>query len=148
MKEISLTQGKFTAVDDDDFDHLNQFRWVYHNQGYAARWLNDKRRWSLMHREILGVDDDLDGDHINHNRLDNQRCNLRTATRSQNIQNSSKRVNTSSNFKGVSWHKNIKKWQAYIGKISLGYYENPIDAALAYDAKAKEIFGDFACLNF
>ena len=90
-------------------------------------------------------------DHINHDGLDNRRCNLRLATPAQNQQHSRKRAGTSSRHKGVSFHKGTGRWQAYIrvgGKrLSLGYYESERDATRAYNAEAALRFGDYAVLN-
>ncbi len=93
----------------------------------------------------------MDVDHINGNRLDNRKCNLRLATRSQNLQNSRKRTGCSSRFKGVNWLGQNKRWRARIkvfGKeIALGCFISELEAAEAYNKAAKEHFGDFAKLN-
>ena len=77
---------------------------------------------------------------------------MRIATHQQNAQNRRGNVGTSSRFKGVCWHKKYGKWQASIThngrNIYLGLFTDEIDAAMAYDAKARELFGDFACCNF
>lgn len=88
-------------------------------------------------------------DHINHNGLDNRRSNLRPATKSQNSANSIRRVfGKSSTFRGVGWREHAGKWVARIAKRHLGYFETETDAARAYDAAAREAFGEFASLNF
>ena len=159
MAQIRLTQGKYAIVDDEYFDRLNGFKWCAHKNRktyYAVR--NSKRQkgrrtFICMHREILGLktSDGKDTDHINGNGLDNRRVNLRPCTPSQNQHNRRSFCGTSK-YKGVSWHKRDKKWQAYIrlnGKlIHLGLFDSEIEAARAYDIKAKELFGEFAHLNF
>jgi hypothetical protein len=101
-----------------------------------------------MHRLFAGAPG-MDVDHINGNGLDNRRCNLRPATRSQNNMNRAKRRGVSK-FKGVSPKRG--KWRAYLktGKKqhNLGVFESEYDAARAYDVKAKEMFGEFARVNF
>ena len=91
-------------------------------------------------------------DHINHNGLDNRRCNLRVATHSENMRNRKPQLGTSSKFKGVCWMKKVNKWQVSIRynkvKLHLGLYSNEIKAAKAYDGVAKELHGEFARLNF
>ena len=96
-------------------------------------------------------------DHINGIRDDNRIENLRECTRSQNSANAPKRKSydgkiTSSKYKGVYWYKRYQKWKAQIGKdgkmIHLGYFDSERDAAKAYDSKAKELFGEFAAVNF
>ena len=87
----------------------------------------------------------------NGNSLDNRRCNLRLCTNSQNQQNQTPQGG-SSEFKGVYWRKRDKKWCAGIGhngkQYYLGLFANEIDAARAYDAAARERFGDFSRANF
>jgi hypothetical protein len=106
-----------------------------------------------MHRFILGITNPkIKVDHRNRYELDNRRTNLRIPTNSQNGANANKcRHRTSSRFKGVSWHKRLRKWCAHIGVnrglIHLGYFTNELDAARSYDAAAREHFGEFAKFN-
>lgn len=154
MKKIKLTQNQFALVDNEDYEELSKYKWCaskLHYGGFIAIrgvWVNGKTINISMHRQIMNVPKGLDIDHKNHETLDNRRCNLRKATSSQNHMNSRKRKGCSSRFKGVSWHKLTRKWRAYIclnGKIChLGLFINEIDAAKAYDKKAKELFGEFA----
>lgn len=155
MKEIPLTQGKVALVDDEDYESLNAFKWHAANCNgayYAARsvWIGlGKQRYVLMHRELLNVSREVD--HINNDGLDNRRANLRPASRSQQNQNSRKRMECSSVFKGVYWNIPSKKWQAYIRvnhiRIHLGLFHCEKAAALAYDSAAVEAFGDYAKTN-
>ena len=157
MKKIELTQGKHALVDDADYDHLMQWKWsaamMAHNHRATRRHENSNET-IYMHREIMGFKkgDTRHVDHINHNPLDNRRINLRCCTRSQNLMNSIKRKGTSSVYKGVSWFNASRKWKAYI-KINtkqkyLGLFETETAAAVAYDTEAKELFGEYALLNF
>ena len=157
MKEIQLTQGKMAIVDDEDFEWLNTFNWYVSSNGYARRdkMINYKRFRYSMHREIMGLtsdDRDLEVDHINGNRLDNRRENLRVCTLKQNRQSQSKQKrNTTSKYKGVSFCKDRGNWKASIktnGKTKfLGRFKDEDQAARAYNEKAIELFGDFAKLN-
>lgn len=156
-KQVPLTQGKFALVDDEDFEWLSQHKWHLSQHGYAARGKHEgypKKTVGIlfMHRVILNAPSGTEVDHINGNRLDNRRSNLRLCTRRQNLQNSRKRDNSSSLYKGVYFDKSRNKWQAYIdgphGRIHLGRFSQETDAARAYDEKAKEVFGEFARLNF
>jgi hypothetical protein len=150
MKTIKLTLGKVAIVDNDDFDKLNQWKWNCVN-GYAARLVSrklGKRVMIYMHREILGTPDGMECDHINSNRLDNRKQNLRICNRSQNQANRSKSSNNTSGYKGVNWHKVNQKWRAKI-KINgrskyLGCFTDIEDAAKAYEKAAIEYFGEFA----
>lgn len=154
MKRIPLTQGKFAIVDDELFEWLNQWKWCAHknrNTYYAER---GGKGHIQMHREILGLTygDGKLSDHINHNGLDNRQSNIRICTNAENLQNQRPQKDKTSKYKGVRWSKVAEKWRAYIKKNKkwscLGYFANEIDAAKAYNRKAKELFGEFACPNF
>lgn len=155
MKKIDISTktypNKYTLVDDEDFDWINQWKW-YFSQGYARRMISKpKERMLGMHRVIMGDPEGFEIDHINHNTLDNRRKNLRLATKQQNRMNRTAYKKNKSGYKGVYWYAEKKKWLASIRfnkkSIYLGLYENKIDAALAYDQKAKELFCEFAYQN-
>jgi len=155
MKTIQLTQGKVALVDDADYEWLNQYKWHAikdHNTWYAVRGISRNGSYTTisMHRVILGLEpgDKRETDHKNHNGLDNRQDNIRICTHSQNQQNKSLQKNHSSQFKGVRWHKRCNKWQTQIGHKYLGLFTSEVEAAKAYDAAAKEYFGEFALLNF
>lgn len=94
----------------------------------------------------------LETDHIDHDKLNNQRHNLRVASKSQNNQNRKKRNGTSSKYKGLYRDNRRNRWVCKIKlnnkNIQLGYFENEIEAALMYDVAAKYFFKEFALLNF
>ena len=151
-KEIILTQGKVAIVDDDDFEWLSKFKW--HFKRYAARTNreNGKQINILMHREILNPPENYEIDHINGDKLDNRKTNLRICSHSQNEQNCPVRKNNRSGFKGVTWHKKAKKWGARIcingKKRRFGLHNSPEEAANAYDKAARKYFGEFARTNY
>lgn len=160
MKLIPLTQGQFAQVDDEDFDRLNTKKWQAHrrfNSGTYYAMSNIKvckNKWKSikMHRVILGMTDStILVDHKDFNGLNNQKSNLRIATRSQNAANRKPKPNCTSKFLGVSFHKARYKWRASIQKdkkiTSLGYFVSEIDAAKAYNEAAILIHGEFANLN-
>lgn len=157
MATIPLTQGKAALVDDDMVERLLVMgKWCLSNNGYAVRWCNVKRGITQMHRVILELAGfgiaGLDVDHRNGDRLDNRLENLRPSTRSQNKANSGCHTDNRSGYRGVSWETQTGKWRSQLtirgARINLGRFNNPIDAALAYDAAAREHFGDFARPNF
>ena len=153
MKEIQLTQGKVALVDDEDFEWLNQWRWLYVSVGYAARMSGtEKRKMIYMHTMILNTPKGMEGDHINADKLDNRRLNLRNCSHAENNQNNRLRSNNTSGYKGVSRTKSGLKWRAYIKynykRKHLGEFDNIEDAARAYDAEAIKLFGEFAHSNF
>ena len=139
--------GKFAIVDDDDYEELSKHKWHWCS-GYAARPLDGKRRF--MHRIVNNTPNNLDTDHINRDRLDNRKCNLRSCTSSQNLMNKGKCKGKSSIYKGVIF-SNKHKWRARIvfnnKSIHLGEFITQKEAALAYNKAAKRYYGEFANLN-
>lgn len=153
FRRIPLTRGKFAIVDPEDYNLLSRCKWCAvkdSNTYYAVRSRQNKQ--IRMHREIMKVPKHLVCDHINHNGLDNRKNNLRICTKQQNTHNQKPRKTGTSKYKGVDWNKRQRKWRARIYYESrchyLGYFNNEIDAAKAYDKKARELFKEFACLNF
>lgn len=145
-KSIPLTQGQAALVDDDLFDELNKHKWCFDGR-YAQR--KEGKKTIRMHRVIL---ESPQVDHIDGNRLNNQRSNLRACNHTQNQMNREKSKGLSSLYKGVSWHKQTEKWRARIqtseGNLYLGLFESEVEAAQVYDEAAKQHFGQFARLNF
>ena len=161
MKEIQLSQGrncgnkgKYVAlVDDEDFENINKHKWNVMKRGktlYTQRHITvDGKRTTIgIHNAVLN------GkwiDHIDHDGLNNTRSNLRFCTRSENNMNQRKKNNCTSIYKGVYFSKNEKKWKSTIainGKnVHLGYFVSETEAAKAYNAKAIELFCEFANLN-
>lgn len=154
-KQIELTQNKFAAVDDIDFEYLSQWKWhafKHRHTFYAARngGVFPFRKKIFMHRVIMDTPDEMETDHKDGNGLNNTRKNLRVCTHTQNMRNTQNRSENKSGFVGVHWHQG--KWQALIdvdGKsIYLGRFSDPKEAAHAYDIAAKEYHGEFARTNF
>ena len=160
MAKIPLTQGQTALVDDEDLERLSQHKWYARrdrNTFYAGRHTprnpeTGKRHMILMHREVIGAQLGEEVDHVNGDGTDNRRANLRICNKAQNQMNRQKQCETSSKFKGVGWHKQHARWQARImhkgQHIHLGYSLDEIEAAEAYDDKAREMFGQYARLNF
>lgn len=147
MRKIKLTNGGHVFVDDDMFQSLKKWRWQKSQNGYAVRCGSRKDKTILMHRIIAGTPDGLCTDHINKNKLDNRRENLRSCTKAQNAINAKIQSNNISGYKGVSWSKDKKKWRSQIvfrqKAIHLGYYDDIRIAANAYNKKARELFAEF-----
>lgn len=154
--EIELSKGGVAIVDDDDYEWLSKYAWHPHQGGYAYRsHANGRNQTVLMHRAILqqhGVDlADVFVDHINRNKLDNRKCNLRTCNTRQNGQNRDKTCRNQSGYKGVDWVQKDGFWRAKIranGKLlNIGYFDTALDAAIAYNHAAAEHFKAFAVFN-
>lgn len=113
MKRIKLTQNKYALVDSQDFEYLNQWKWCYDkSNGYAHR-KNGKEK-IYMHRLINETPEGFFTDHINRNKLDNRRSNLRSVTARENSLNISFQKNNTSGYKGIYWSQNRSKWIAQI----------------------------------
>lgn len=148
MKKIKLTQNKYALIDDEDFDRVNQYKW------HAVRSKNKitfyaRRENQFLHQFILGS---TGIDHKNGNGLDNQKSNLRKATKSQNQCNRGKNKNNTTGYKGVKFDKPRNKFRARIcinnKTIFLGRFDTSEQAAKAYNEAAKIHHGEFAVLNF
>jgi hypothetical protein len=160
FRRIFLGEGIYTIVDEDVFYRLSHYKWHLKgckaNKFYAIADVKigpGRTRVVSLHREIMNNPKGFIVDHLNNNSLDNRKDNLRPATRSQNRQNAPKRKkNASSQFLGVSFHKEEKKYRARISikgkRIHLGKFDNEIDAAKAYDAAARKYYGEHARVNF
>jgi len=163
--KIELTQNKYCVVDPIDYD-LSNVKWCAIKQGKTlVRYravrkgvVDSYYKTIIMHRvimeRVLGrpLLHNEQIDHVNHDTLDNRRSNLRLVSNAQNQMNRRKGPNCSSRYKGVTWDISKGMWMAQImhnQKHSfLGRYSTEEEAAEAYDQKAKQLFGDFAHLNF
>lgn len=127
--------------------------------GYYAVGCNNKMH--LVHRVcyelcVGAIPEGSKIDHVDRSPSNNRISNLRLASTAQNAMNKCHSSGSVSGFKGVSWKIDHAKWRACIEKqsagkrisIHIGYFATAEDAARAYDAKAKELFGEFALLNF
>jgi len=140
--------GEKIIVDTEDLPKVEEYNWCISGGGYAVRCINMKNVY--FHKQIIETKEGEWADHINRNKLDNRKCNLRSCTPSQNAFNRTPSHKTSK-YKGVSLSKKNNNWVAMIYKGKdvryLGSFENEIDAAKAYNEAAKELFGEFAYLN-
>jgi hypothetical protein len=158
MQQLLLTKGQFALVDDCYYEQILALgHWCYAHNHYAVLYRRDGERCTTRFLQrvcmelILGhpIPPQLQVDHINRDRLDNQRHNLRLATRSQNQANKGRQVNTSC-YKGVNANKG--KWEARIRfngrRVYLGRYSDALTAAMIYDAATRHFNQNFAGCNF
>ena len=129
-------------IDLEDVDRVKDIRWGYNNLNYIYN-----KKIGLLHRLIMNCPEDKVVDHINHNPLDNRKCNLRICTYSQNNMNKDIQSNNTSGYPGVYWSKTENKWYARIkinGKnICLGYYINKEDAIESKKQAEIKYFGEY-----
>ena len=144
-------------VDDEDYPELVKHKWCAHGKPphvYATRvdTSNGGRVYLRMHRVITGAVEGMVVDHRDHDGLNNTRDNLRVCKQGDNCKNVSVHKNATSKYLGVYFDKVHRKYRAQIQvnkkKVYMGLFMIEIDAAKAYDIKAKELFGEFANLNF
>ncbi len=159
MKEITLTNGMITQVDDSDFEYLSQFKWrgTFHHGVWRAemskKFNGKSHNW--MHRLIMNLEDpNLFVDHKDGDGLNNQKSNLRICTQPQNSRNRKANTGSSSKYVGVTKIINKKhgvSWCATIsvnGKmIQIGTFNTEEDAAVARDRESEKYNGEFVRLN-
>jgi hypothetical protein len=150
IKRIPLGHGQYAYVDAADYEWLSQWNWHLYGRGYAVR--SAKGKTIFMHREIMKPPKGMVVDHIDGNPRNCYRSNLRICTRTENARNRAKQAGASSQFKGVWWDRRVRKWCVAIQfehqDIWLGYHNDEVEAARAYDRAAVELFGVFARPNF
>jgi hypothetical protein len=158
VRQVPLTQGEVALVDDDDYPLAAPYKWHRATHGYAARWEPDavegwsRKRQVDMHHHIMGtIPGQVIWDHVNGNKADSRRCNLRRVTYSQNMINR-RRCGRTSRYRGVDWCSRLGKWRARIRTdrrlVHLGYLDSEVDAARLYDEGAILYHREFARVNF
>jgi hypothetical protein len=153
-KTIELSRGEIATVDDEDYEYLSQWKWSF-NGKYAFRnpMTNGKQQPTYMHRIIAKTPEGMVTDHINRDRLDNRKENLRAISQSENCLNKSIRSDNKSGFIGV--RKNGEKFTARVCKkigsktkeIYLGTFNTALEAAKAYDEQVVKVHGKLAATN-
>lgn len=148
-KFISLSRSKNTIVDDEDYDSLMQKKWYCSSIGYASRTSSNPRKEMPMHRAIMNCPEGMVVDHINGNKLDNRKINLRICTHKENIRNG--KGMSHKKYKGAYFSKERSKFYSKIKvnykSIHLGYFSTEEAAASAYNQAAIKYHGEFAKLN-
>jgi len=154
MKKLK-TYGKYgkgyVFIDGEDF-YLIKDKRLYANQWgsvYFNVYKHNKKKTTFLHRFLMKTPIGMDTDHINGNKEDNRRSNLRICTHAQNMRNIKKPITNTSGYKGVKLYN-----KKYLVTISIknknhyfGVYKTPIKAAKVYDKISKKLFGEFTRLN-
>lgn len=141
LRNIKKEIIDYAIVDADDYERVSKIRW-YKTEGYALTKCD--KLCSSMHKLILGAPPQGKViDHVNRNRLDNRKENLRFLTESQNAQNKPKKAD----YYGVSWCKSTQKYRGMFRQKQLGYFLDPLEAARAFDICAYQVYGETASTN-
>lgn len=150
MKTISVSYTEVAIIDDDDYWWACRVKWFLHH-GYVLTKRMVRGSAVYLHREVMHCPAGMVVDHINGDKLDNRKANLRITTKKRNCQNRGMSSKNTSGFKGVTLQKPSNKWLAQInidGRIQhLGSFNNPVSAAARYDEAALKLHGDFAKTN-
>lgn len=147
---LKLTNSsKTTLIDKEDYSLISKYKWCIDAWGYV---INTNRKRVKLHRIIMNAQKGQAVDHVSMDKLDNRKCNLRFATKSQNAMNTKVKSNNKTGYKGVSLSSMRKGYYAAYITINqkhkfLGHFRTPEEAAQAYDKAAKELFGEFARIS-
>jgi hypothetical protein len=129
----------YAIIDRDDIEEVSRWSWHLGSDGYAMRATRENRRTVVycLHRALLGLTtyDRVDVDHVNRERLDCRRANLRVVPKGANDQNKTSYKGSSSRFRGVTWSRTARKWVAQVmtkrKNHNLGYFDSEEEAAEA-----------------
>ncbi len=148
-----LISNKEVLIDKVDWEKLKHLRWHLDSNGYVRHTFSRNKVWGcrLMHRVIAGAPKGLEVDHINMNRQDNRRKNLRLVTRNQNQWNRTKYLSNTSGFKGVHWAPADKLWVARVQFMGKRYHAGSSKikevAAKAYNKLARRLHEEYVRPN-
>jgi hypothetical protein len=147
---IQLTQNKKTIIDKEDFFRIRPHNWCFDKTtGYAAARVNGKK--ISLHRFIILAPKGTLVDHVNLNKLDNRKENLRIVNATESARHTGMSKNNTSGYKGVTWSKREKKWHSQIfvnyRNINLGVFDDKKEAAKAYNEAAIKYHGIYTVLN-
>ena len=148
IEAIINISGIDVVIDSEDLEKIQTRAWQNSGNNYFKT--NYKNKNLYLHRFIMGEPEGFAIDHINHNKLDNRKSNLRICTRAENQWNRGLQKNNSSGYKGITFNKTKGKWQSYIKhnkkNVFVGHFNTPEEAYAAYCKAAKELHGEFARL--
>lgn len=145
MSELKLADGKIVLLDEEDYERLKDFKWCLSSKRYAGRFIvkNGKRTGIYMHRVIADPPKGMVVDHVNGNKLDNRRSNLRVCTQYQNVVKQTMNSRNTSGYRGVTYDATRNKWVAQTHKagkhIFIGRHETKEDAIKAHKSMFDKI---------
>jgi hypothetical protein len=162
--ELKTNNGYTYWIDDEDLSLISAYHWygytpkktkkdgrISHYSPFIQANIKEKGTTVRLHRLLLNDPVGVHIDHVDGDRCNNRKNNLRCCTRSQNNRNRIRHYTNTSGFKGVTWHARAKKWQAQLsktkGKSYIGLFNTKEEAATAYNKAALEWHGEFAKLN-
>ncbi len=158
MKKIKLNNGQYVLIDDEYYEELTKYKWYLNKLGYATTGIwckeNKKTKQVLLHKIIMNTPKGYCVDHINGNKLDNRRLNLRLATIAENVRNQKRNKSSISGYKGVQTNYSCpnRPYEAAITfcrkQIHILRSADKEECAWVYDQVAMQLFGEFANPNF
>lgn len=141
--KVYNNKGDFTLIDSEDWDKIKDYYWTLRS-GY---WYNKELNTGL-HRFLMAPDKTEEVDHINRDKNNNKKINLRVVVHSQNGKNRSRQYNNKSGCTGVCFDNTTQKWRARITVdnkvVYLGYYKRLDDAIRVRKEAEVRYYGEFA----
>jgi hypothetical protein len=149
MRQIALRHNKVIILDDEDFDRLSHFHWIYRGErnrsdGYAVRKVKVDKKWrnSYLHREIMNPPPGYEVIFKNHDRLDCRRANLAVVTKEDARRHHRVRHDSQSGIKGVRFNPDGGTWSAFVYRsghcYGIGTYYTQEQAILAYEDELRK----------
>lgn len=145
MKMLWVKPNSWTMVDDEDHERFKHRSWWLTGYGYASARTSNGNIY--LHKAIWDAPSNIEVDHINNDKLDNRRDNLRFATRTQNLMNRRRKENAKSPYKGVYKHSQNGNWCAQLNHQHLGSFPTAKISAIIYNKHAQALYGEYAKLN-
>lgn len=145
------SKGELFKIDADDYLIVKDYCWCINSSGYLVAWDSSTKKLKYLHRLIMGPNFGLVIDHMNGDKLDNRKKNLRICTQRENSMNCRLSINNTTGITGVRYYPNVKKWGAYIfvdgEQINLGSYQTKEEAVAERKIAEEKYFGKFSYDN-
>ena len=149
--ECVLPTGESFIIDSEDYCLVSKYRWVSNRSGYFLASTGERNSHVFLHRMVIEPPDDMFVDHIDGNKSNCRKSNLRICSQTDNNRNVGVKSNNRCGYKGVYWASDRGKWRTEITvdrkHIHIGSFETAEEAARAYDKCALFYFGEYAKTN-